>query len=360
MPGDRSALRVFFLDVGQGDCTIVVPPDGEGQPVLFDCADPYVAERFVANHGITDLAAVVASHFDIDHVRGMLPFLKTHFGTGRRVRRLVMFPDRVPKPGRNQALRDLMAAALDWEKEPPHPEFTLKASHRDGDGPLLLAEGGGWRVDLVLPWTGTVGQALVDGGDDPNACSAVLRVTRAGTSILIGGDAPMGSWERLEPELRAARVIRVPHHGGEIREHGEKWSMFADLYDAVGAVISVISVGTGNGYGHPLAEHASAARRDGACRLLCTQLTPRCHDDPGVLRNEALTYAGGVEFPYRHLAVPGPPKSRPPTEVPCAGAVVAWIAADGGLMVEPAPGEDHDRLLRRVDHALCRPRAPGS
>lgn len=49
-------LRVFFLDVGQGDCTFIVPPDGEGAPILFDCADAYVAERFVANHGITDVA----------------------------------------------------------------------------------------------------------------------------------------------------------------------------------------------------------------------------------------------------------------------------------------------------------------
>jgi hypothetical protein len=44
-------LRVFFLDVGQGDCTFVVPPVAESAPILFDCADSYVAERFVAAHG---------------------------------------------------------------------------------------------------------------------------------------------------------------------------------------------------------------------------------------------------------------------------------------------------------------------
>ena len=56
----EQALGIYFLDVGQGDCTFVVPPAGEGRPILFDCNDAYVALRFVANHGITHLAAVVA------------------------------------------------------------------------------------------------------------------------------------------------------------------------------------------------------------------------------------------------------------------------------------------------------------
>jgi beta-lactamase superfamily II metal-dependent hydrolase len=348
------ALRVFFLDVGQGDCTFVVPPEGESAPILFDCADQYVAERFVANHGIGNLAAVVASHFDIDHVRGMLPFLQGHFDAGRRVDRLVMFPDRVPKPARNQALRELMAAAVMWESKPPHAGFVLKASHRDGDGPLVIAQGSDWRVELVLPWVGTVAESFMEGGNDPNACSAVLRVTRGSSSVLIGGDATLASWERLEDPIRRARVIRVPHHGGEIREAGGTWSRFEQLYDAIQADLSAISVGTNNDYDHPDPAHAQAMRRAGTCRLLCTQLTPRCHGSPLALQEEALSYAGGVEWPYRQRAAPGHARRRPKEEVPCAGSVLVWLLPGGGLEVEPAPGGDHDTLLRRVDHALCR------
>jgi beta-lactamase superfamily II metal-dependent hydrolase len=355
MPADPSLLGVYFLDVGQGDCTFVVPPSGQGAPILFDCADAYAAQRFVANHGIRDLRSVVASHLDADHVRGLLPFLRTHFADNRKVDRLVLFADRVPVAGRNCALRELVATALAWEREPPHEGFVLKGNHRDGEGPLLLAEGTDWRVELVLPWAGAVSQAIVAGGDDPNACSAVLRVSRGGTAILIGGDAPLASWERLEPDLRPARVIRVPHHGGEIREGGSAWTRFNDLYDAVGADLSVVSVGTRNPYGHPFEGHAAAAHRGHQCRLLCTQLTPRCHDTPASLRGEALLYAGGVEWPYRHRVEPGHPSRRPPEEVPCAGTVVAWLDGAGQVDVEPARGADHDRLLRRVDHPLCRP-----
>lgn len=352
MAAEGSALSVYFLDVGQGDCTFIVPPEGEGDPIMFDCADPYVAERFIANHEIMNLTAVVASHLDIDHVRGLLPFLKTHFEEGRRVRRLVLFPDRVPKEGRHKALRALVSQAVEWERHPPHDGFTLKPNHRDGDGPLLLAEGDGWRVELVLPWLGAVAEAMVD-GDDPNHCSAVLRVTRGRTSVLVGGDAPLGSWERLEPNLRRARVIRVPHHGGEIREHGKDWSTFDDLYTAVEAELSVVSVGTQNRYSHPSTEHIAAARRGGACRLLCTQLTPTCHEHPELLRDEALVNAGGVEYPYRHRVVEGHPSRRPAQEVPCAGSVVVWLSANGDLRVEPSIDEDHSRFLRRVDRPRC-------
>lgn len=354
MAGDATALRVFFLDVGQGDCTFVVPPEGEGVPILFDCADAYVAERFVANHTITCLSAVVASHLDIDHVRGMLPFLKTHFGAHRRVEKLVMFPDRAPKAGRNAGLRELMAAALEWEKNPPHRDFELIPNFRTARGPVLLARGADWSVKLVLPWMGCVAENLVEAGNDPNACSSVLSVERGGTRVLIGGDAPLGSWERLEAGERPARVIRVPHHGGEIREGGEVWKRFTDLYDSVAADTSVVSVGTNNQH-HPVREHISAARRGNACRLLCTQLTPRCHPDPTEVRDEALAGAGLVEWPYRHRAVPGDRNWRPHGEVPCAGSVVAWIDAAGNLEVEPAPKGEHDRLLLRVAHALCQP-----
>jgi len=347
-------LKVFFLDVGQGDCTFVVPPSSECAPILFDCADAYVAERFVANHAITNLAAVVASHLDRDHIAGLLPFLKTHFEAKRRVERLVLFPDRVPEKGRSRALRELVRAAIGWDKDPPHDGFALKAPHRDRESPLVIASGDGWSVELVLPFVGSVAESLLEGGDDPNSCSSVLRVTRGGTSILIGGDAPLGSWERLEEARRAASVIRVPHHGGEIREGGQHWTRFEQLYDAVRADLAAISVGTNNGtYGHPLPLHASAAHRTHACRLLCTQLTPRCHDEPLALRDEALASAGGVEWPYRHRAVAGHPSRRPREEVPCAATISVSIDAEGRLVVLPEERDAHAALVERMDHPLC-------
>jgi hypothetical protein len=33
---------------------------------------------------------------------------------------------------------------------------------------------------------------------------------------------------------------------------------------------------------------------------------------------------------------------------------VVWIDGDGAVTLEPAVGGDHDTLLRRVSHAMCR------
>ncbi|PRQ05679.1 hypothetical protein ENSA7_44120 [Enhygromyxa salina] len=183
--------------------------------------------------------------------------------------------------------------------------------------------------------------------------SAVLRITRGDSAVLIGGDAPLGSWERLDgrnPELLRAEAIRVPHHCGHATEGGTEWTEYEQLYTAVNAKLSVVSVGTNNGYEHPQTEHLVAARRGGQCRLICTQLTPRCHHNPPELREAMKDQATMVEPPYRHWDEDGKPRS---TEVPCAGSVVAWIDAGGKLHHEPSAGSEHSKLLLRVDGPLC-------
>ena len=340
-------LGISCLDVGQGDCTFIIPPRGEGHPILVDCADPYVAERFVSNHTITDLHAVVASHLDDDHVRGLLPFLRNHFEAGRRVGTLVIGLDRhLPTELPGGGALDLIEAALRWEETPPHPGFRVAPPFRT-DQPVMLAQGTDWSVGLVLPWYGAWTRAIRAERGRSNRCSAVLRITRGPTAILLGGDAPLGSWERLEDRLRPARAIRVSHHGGDIREGGQRWSDYQDLYDAVGATVAVLSVGTRNGYGHPLEEHAHAIRRGGDCRLLCTQVTPRCHDDLAGLRERAIELTSHAEWPYRHKG------ARARDEVPCAGTIVLWLDARGHLEVEPSL-RAHEQQLLHIGHPLCR------
>ncbi len=348
MTADPDRLEIYCLDVGQGDCTILVPPEGEGDPILFDCADAYVAERFFANHGMKRLEAVIVSHLDIDHVRGVLPFLRQHFEHGGEVGQLVIGLER-SDPG--TAATDLLDAALEWDRNPPHKGFRLLAPFRFSGASATISKGKGWRVDLVLPFYGGALGAQHD-GDDPNMASAVLRIERKGAVVLVGGDAPLGSWERLEEELRAAHTIRIPHHGGEIREGGEAWADFSDLYDAVRAEKAIISVGTNNTYGHPLKDHIQAARRGTQCRILCTQMTTRCHKKPVKVRADALRAASGIEYPYRHHAQPGAPSPRPDTEVPCAGTVLVSINATGTVYIQPRP-KAHESVIELLDHPMC-------
>ena len=96
--------------------------------------------------------------------------------------------------------------------------------------------------------------------------------------------------------------LSVPHHGGNVadrRRRGESYVEYEArvqedltwLYSAgVRCRFAIVSVGTNNQYGHPNAKAISALRSSGA-HVLCTQITPQCHDDleqlrPGVRRAE--------------------------------------------------------------------------
>lgn len=114
---DPSRLGIYVLDVGQGDCTFIVPPEGEGDPILFDCADAPTAERFIANHRINRLEAVVASHLDEDHVGGLLPLLKAHFEEGGEVGTFFLSADRAVSRRITKVLAALLNQAETWEKE---------------------------------------------------------------------------------------------------------------------------------------------------------------------------------------------------------------------------------------------------
>ncbi|MEZ4393758.1 MAG: MBL fold metallo-hydrolase [Polyangiales bacterium] len=347
MSRDPSRLDVYCLDVGQGDCSVILPPDGEGDPILFDCADSYVAERFFLNHGVNRLEAVVVSHLDVDHIRGVLPFLKTFFAGGGKVHQLVLGIDR-DEPG--DAATELIGAALRWANDLAPDGFQLFAPFREA-GPRRIASGNGWDVDLVLPhYPTTMGVQLA--GNQPNRGSAVLRVSRGSAVVLLGGDAELGSWERLEPSLRPARLIRTPHHGGDILNGAVTWKNFGDLYDAVQADHAVISVGTKNRHGHPVPDHLTAARRGGQCRVLCTQLTPQCHSDVSSVRDPH-GLATSIEYPYRHLAVRGHPSTRPRAEVPCAGTVLVSMDQHGAITVSPTP-KRHGDFLALLNTPMCR------
>ena len=79
----RNKLKIYFVDVGQGDCTFVVTPqnktiliDGGGSEFGdFDVGKntllPYILDR-----GYNKIDYIFISHFDSDHVGGILTLLQ--------------------------------------------------------------------------------------------------------------------------------------------------------------------------------------------------------------------------------------------------------------------------------------------
>ena len=362
------AIAVYMLDIGQGDCSVVLLPDD--RVVILDCADDRVLRKVLDNWNIRNIEAFVLSHLDHDHIAGALQFLQAwphvigsvHLSADRDItanheeaqaaKRLV---DHAKKQGRDEGARRRR-----WE---------LVTNERDG---RPLAAGTGWSVKLLAPSHGQQMDREREGvWEEANRYSSILRVQVGQNAMLIGGDAPLLSWSELPPEELEARAFRIPHHGGALSDGGipDGWDVDC-LYRVVGAETALLSVGTNNGYGHPVEQWVKPLT-GGTCRLLCTQVTARCHapleittSDGAVVRDSVEIKAlrarvitkqnQWVEPQYRHLTDKRERVAAGQLEVPCAGTVVVTLFVDGRVDISPSSGGAHERIIDAWEHPLCR------
>lgn len=200
----------------------------------------------------------------------------------------------------------------------------------------------------------------------PNETSAVLVLFCGSRKIVFPGDSSIADWQRVRNRLGApivTDVLNVPHHGGNVAGEQRRGESPAEyririekemrwLYsEGVRCKLAVISVGTSNQYGHPHVAAISALRWSGAS-IICTQITPRCHDDlerlrPGVRR---------AVYPSQSRGECDLTRSGKSRNVACAGTVVSEIRPDAVIIREfEEHGRGVDSVLRLAGgHPLCR------
>ncbi len=367
-------LAVFMLDVGQGDSTVVLLPDQHA--VVFDCADDQVLRKLLENWNVSTIAAFVLSHLDQDHIAGALQFLRNWPGT---VRCVYLSTDRDISDTHEEAKRaknlvDYVKAQSE-DSDCALRRWELLPNVRD---PRSLAEGAGWSVRLLAPPHGQVLQREREGDwEEANQYSSILRVESGGNAMLIGGDAPLLSWSKLPPGERKARVIRISHHGGALDDGGvpPDWDV-QRLYREVGAETALISVGTNNAHGHPRKAWVGPIT-GGSCRLLCTQVTARCHAplekvaadgstsrDPTEIALQRERVLGDPGFghwaepQWRHLTDKRRLVRSGQLEVPCAGTVAVSLHLNGEVRILPAKNSDHERVVDGWHNPLSRASSP--
>jgi beta-lactamase superfamily II metal-dependent hydrolase len=350
-------MEIYFLDVGQGDATLIMPPVGEGDPILFDCKDDHVVLRTLEAKGITRLEAVVLSHLDWDHIAGTMGVLD-----GVEVGCVYYSFDRKElkdSDDKNKGAKELLdhIQGGKWE---------TVAATRDRRAISAKLD---WSIHLVAPHHHEGPQAVARTGhyEEPNRYSAVLRVAMAGQVVLIGGDAPMATWAKVPNAERSAQVFRIPHHGGGIDDGGipAGWDP-TRLYQEVGAPVAVVSVGSNNGYEHPDPQWMGPIC-GGACRMMCTQVTPRCQPDvnSGGRTKKLVENLGTRVFAeplwrhYKDADRTDPNGARKAFEVPCAGTVVVSLEAGRPPEVLPS-ATDHAAVVRNWATPLCLPKAPAA
>ena len=238
--GTASIAELHLIDVGQGDAIAIRTP--RGRWIVMDAGRDWpggdagrsTVVPYLQRHGGGDVALFVLSHPHADHAGGagsLFAALKpAEFWDGAYV-------------GTSQSyVRTLKAArehGVTWRR-------VRSGDHREIDGVQL---------DVLAP-----DSAWMTTTDDPNEASVVLRVTVGGIRILLTGDAEGGeeAWLRAHADTALrADVLKVGHHGS-------RTSTTPALLDAVRPRLAIVSVGTGNTYGHPSPVTLAGLARAGA------------------------------------------------------------------------------------------------
>ena len=226
---DGSTLEVHFLDVGQGDATLI--RCGEAA-MLIDAGNNRWGDDvrdYLEYQGIGDLDYVIGTHPDADHIGG-LDVVMEAFDCGT-----VIMPD--------------------YEKD----------TQTYTDVTDVMEEKG---YELTLPQVGTVyelGEAAFtivapngEYGDNANDYSVGILLEHGENRFLLTGDAEEDSEaDMLDNGIDlSADVLKAAHHGS-------RTANTEAFLERVNPEYVVISCGEGNSYGHPHAEVLNRLREMG-------------------------------------------------------------------------------------------------
>ncbi len=218
-------IRLTFLDVGQGDCSIIEDGDHEiiidsgyagfgkdyGQRVLL----PYLKYR-----GITHVDLLILTHPHADHIGGAVSLLNT------------------------------MKVSTLWEPQTiSHSKLTkevqqaaLKAGCKiDAPSPGNVYQLGDVKLTILYPDSLTSVNSK-----NLNNTSLVVKVDIVGKSFLFMGDAELPVEERLDglSLIKNMDLVKIGHHGSTTSS-GEAF------VEKTRPAMGIVSVGKGNKFGHP-------------------------------------------------------------------------------------------------------------
>lgn len=213
-------MVVSFIDVGQGDATLV---QSGGQSYLVDGGDPEAGPEVVdllRSRGVEALDGMVASHPDADHIGG-LPDVLDAF----EVSTVYASGDTKGTTTSNAFLRAV--------QEDGARVFEARAG--------MQMDRGGTEVAVVAPPPGEL-------FSDSNKNSVSLLLTSGEARVLLTGDAENQAEEYMSTGIYTGPVtiLKVGHHGS----NSSTTPLFLSRFRPE---VAVISVGD-NSYGHPTSQ----------------------------------------------------------------------------------------------------------
>ena len=225
-------LQINFVDVGQGDSTFIITPknktiliDGGGSNTgSFDVGEntllPYVLDK-----GYNKIDFMIISHFDSDHVGGLLTILEEI-----KVEKVLI--------AKQEEQSENYKRFLNIVKEKNIPVIVGKRGDKINIEKDLY-------LDILFPESEQIEENVI------NNNSLVFNIHYNNFSMLFTGDIEEIAEKRIIEITNKSRlkadIIKIPHHGS-------KTSSTRELLERVLPKIALIGVGKDNLFGHPSSE----------------------------------------------------------------------------------------------------------
>lgn len=341
------SVTFYTVDVGHGLCQVIL---FDRRAILIDgggAVGKKVAEDFLTRY-VDTIVAYVATHNDSDHVQAA-PELLDAFPTQEKLHYVYLLLDR-PAKKKDQSDEEVIPL-LGYARKRQH-NGTIKGMYLlyldDAPGKVKAKvlhheRAEEMQLQLLYPKLKDTTAAILSGTPDPkatNEASAILRLIVGGrknrAAVLITGDASCRSFASAREEYLfdiGARVLSMPHHGGNIPAPAECPS-WEKVVHWISPEIAVVSAGFGTVPGPTTTQRgAFAPLRSIGAKICCTEITMHCHSNflslhPGVLSKTPV-------FPQL--------SGRVPQAVACGGTIAVKIDTAGE--VDLFHHEEHQRQL---------------
>lgn len=215
-------MAVHFLDVGQGDCSLIVMPNGK--TVLIDASTREEGKNileYLSYQRITHIDYFILTHPHADHIGGAKEIVDS-ISIGKVV---------MPDVETDTATFENLLNSIDKKNIPVHIAKP---------GNIISLDNA--NIKILGP---------VNKTDDLNNMSIVFRLDYGKTSFMFTGDAETSSEKDMLGKYGksefTADVIKIGHHGAST-------SSSLGFLNAVSPKYAVISCGKDNSYGHPHTE----------------------------------------------------------------------------------------------------------
>lgn len=222
-------LKVYFLDIGQGDATYIEAPNGSN--ILIDGGPPEggILKQLGEVKGFFDrhIDLVLGTHPDQDHIGGLVQVFNRY-----KVEKY-MEPGVDVKTPANDALHKIIIE---------NKIQTIPA--RRGIKIILDKEK---EIYLMILFPDRLAERFKS---DTNESSIVAKLVYGSSTLMLTGDSPQDVEKYLSEGVLSedfslkSEILKIGHHGS-------KTSSSEIFVQNVNPELAVISVGAGNKFGHP-------------------------------------------------------------------------------------------------------------